>query len=75
MICANLTLIATNWLDITEADVLVDALCRKHNTTAIQKPRARRTDLLAKGPSRPAIQGVPVDSEVSDGDCGVGRIH
>ena len=75
MICANLTLIATNWLDITEADVPVDALCRKYNTTAIQEPSTRRTDLLAKRPSRPASQGVQVDPEVSDGDCGVGRVH
>ena len=37
-----------NWLDLTEADVPVDALCRKHNTTAVQEPGARRTDLLAQ---------------------------
>ena len=60
---------SANWLDITEADVLVDALCRKHNTTALQEPRAGRTDLLAKRPSRPAIQSVSIDSEISDGDC------
>ncbi len=66
---------SSNWLDITEADVPVDALCRKHNTTAIQEPGARRAYLFAQRPSRPAIQRVPVDSEVSDGDCGVGSFH
>ena len=39
---------SANWLDITEADVPVDALCRKHNTTALQEPGARRNDLLAQ---------------------------
>lgn len=66
---------STNWLDLTEADVPVDALCRKHNTTAVQELGARRTDLLAQRSSRPAIQGVQVDPEVSDGDCEVGRFH
>ena len=36
---------STNWLDLTEADVPVDALCRKHNTTTVQELGARRTQL------------------------------
>ena len=71
----NVGFTSFNWLDITEADVPVDALCGKYNTTAIQEPGARRAYLLAQRPSRPAIQGVQVDPEVSDCDCRVGGFH
>ncbi len=60
---------SANWLNFTEADVPIDDLCRIYNTTALQALGARRTDLLAQRPSRPAVQRVPVDFKVSDGDC------